>query len=281
MATLKKTSGKPLTDEEIEIQESENLINNLTFSDSDSEGEVYELLAGYVDENGVTHKTFTLREMTGRDEEAINRADIKSNGGKVITTLLTKCVTSIGTLTPKSVGKENWSKIIQSLYVGDRDYMIIKLRKLSIGDEVELQHTCPKCNSKISTIVDLDEIEVIPFQGTRVIHFELPKGYKDKRGNVHRTGTFRLTNGLDQEILIPVAIKNTAKANTLLLTRLCRFDDGYPIDEDLIGDLTIKDRDYLNKLLIDNRFGVDLSTEVTCESCGNVFEGSFNPINFI
>ena len=33
----------------------------------------------YVDNNGVLHSTFTYREMTGKDEEAINRGDVKAN----------------------------------------------------------------------------------------------------------------------------------------------------------------------------------------------------------
>lgn len=108
------------------------------------EEKVYSLLAGYTDKDGITHNTFTLREMTGADEEYVNRSDIKSNGAKVSTALLARCVTSIGTLTRKSVGgPKEWEDIIKHIYVGDRDVMLLELRRLSIGEEIEVTHTCP------------------------------------------------------------------------------------------------------------------------------------------
>ena len=92
-------------------------------ADSHSEGsfdeeKVYDLLAGYVDKDGVCHKTFTIREMTGADEEYVNRADIKSNGAKITTALLSRCVQSVGTLTRKSVGNpKDWEDIFKKMFV--------------------------------------------------------------------------------------------------------------------------------------------------------------------
>ena len=65
------------------------------------ENKEYSLLAGYVDKDGITHSTFTLREMTGADEEFVHRSDIKTNGAKVATALLSRCVLSVGTHTRK------------------------------------------------------------------------------------------------------------------------------------------------------------------------------------
>ncbi len=246
----------------------------------EGETEPLEMLAGYEDENGVLHKTFTLREMTGRDEEAISRPEIMQNSGKVISILLERCVTSIGTLTRKEVGGEKWKEIIRSLYVGDQDYMLLKLRAMSIGGEIEVTHTCPVCKESLKTFLDLSELEIIPFKGERVIPFELYRGYTDKKGEIHKTGVIRLPNGLDREIMIPLAKKNIAQANTLMLTRLCKFDD-FPVTEDVMRDLTVKDREYLQNLLNDNLFGVDLEVNVTCTNCGEEFKGRLDSLNFI
>ena len=243
--------------------------------------EVFELLAGYTDSDGTVHKEFTLREMTGKDEEAIHKGDIKNNASKVVSVLLTRCVTRLGTLTPKSVGAKNWENIIKSLYIGDQDYMLLQLRKISIGNEITVQHTCPSCKAKLVTTLDIDEIEIKEYQGKEKIPFELTRGYRDKKGTIHKTGTMRLATGIDREILTPLAKTNIARAETVMLTRLCSFDDGYPIDEDLIGNLSIRDREYLQTVLQDNLFGLNLETEVTCEQCGETFKGSFNATNFI
>lgn len=284
MATPKLRKAET-TDEEKEYmaEMGEATQSHITLSDDDSET-VYEMLAGYKDDDGVIHKDFTLREITGRDEEAINNPSVKANGSKVISTLLSRCVTRIGTLTPKSVGgRDKWEKIIKSLYTGDQDYMMIQLRKMSIGNEVEVDHVCPnrECKAKLHTVLSIDELEVIPFNGERVISFCLPKGYKDKKSVIHKEGTMRLPTGLDREILTPLAKTNLAKATTTMLTRLCKFNDGIYIDDDVMGGLTVRDREYLQKLLQEHIFGVNLQTDVTCDRCGETFKGSLNASNFI
>lgn len=278
MATLKSKA-------KVAENESENLMEKavsqeFNFTDEES---VFEMLAGYKDKDGVTHKEFTLREMTGKDEEAIHKSDVKSNGSKVVSVLLSRCVTRIGTLTPKSLGKNKWEELIKSLFTGDQDYMLIQLRKMSIGEEIELNHVCPNkdCKAKLHTILDVDELEVVPFSGERVIEFELPRGYKDRKGVLHKTGTLRLPTGLDREVLTPLAKTNLAKAETVMLTRLCKFDDGAYVDDDVMSSLSIRDREYLQKLLQEHFFGVKLETEITCDSCGESFMGSFNASNFI
>lgn len=280
MATLKSKA-------KVADNESENLMENAVSQDfnlaDEEDSQVFELLAGYKDNDGVTHREFTLREITGKDEEAIHKSDTKGNGSKVVSVLLSRCVTSIGTLTPKSLGRQKWEELIKSLYTGDQDYMLIQLRKLSIGDEIELNHVCPNkdCKAKLNTVVSVDELEVVPFSGERVIEFELPRGYKDRKGVLHKTGTMRLPTGLDREVLTPLAKTNLAKAETVMLTRLCKFDDGAYVDEDVMGSLSIRDREYLQKLLQEHYFGVKLETEITCDSCGESFVGSFNASNFI
>lgn len=275
---LKRKSTKVL--EEVEevttpIPESRISVNENGVSDE------FEMLAGYEDENGVVHKTFTIREMTGRDEEAISKSDLRQNGAKLITVLLERCVMSIGTLSKKEVGEIKWKEIVKSLYVGDQDYIVLKIRELSMGGEIEVTHICPNCKASMKTILDVSELEVEPFKGYRLIQFELPKGYRDKKGVVHTTGTMRLPTGYDREILTPMAKKNIAQASTVMLTRLCKFDDGLSVTEDVMRDLTIRDREYLQKLLQENTFGVNLEVDVTCVDCGEEFKGNLNSINFI
>lgn len=248
-----------------------------------SEGEVHDLLAGYVDEEGTIHKTYTLREMTGEDEEYVNRSDIKSNGAKVSTALLSRCVTSIGSITKKSAGPKKWEQIFKDILVGDRDIMLLQLRKDSIGEEIEVVHTCPnpECKAKLKTIINVDELEIVPFDGMREIPFDLPKGYTDSKGVTHKTGKMRRPNGLDGEVLTPVAKNNMAKAESLLLSRVCQFDDGAYIDQSIMAKLSVKDRQYLQKLLNEHSFGVNMSIPVMCDRCGEEFNGTLNQTNFL
>lgn len=274
---LNKDAGSFSEKEELAEELAEREIN-LGEDDSD---EVFNMPCGYTDSDGVVHKTFTFREINGKDEEAMGKGDLKKNSSKVVSLLLSRCVTSIGTITPKSAGVKKWEEIIKSLYVGDQDYMLLMLRKISIGDEIELKHECPYCKQRLTSIVNVDELEIIPFSGNHKIDFELPRGYKDKKGEVHKKGVMRLPTGLDREILSPLAKNNMARANTVMLTRLCNFSDGLPITDDVMSDLSTNDRRYLNSILEANIFGVKLEIEVECDSCGETFKGNFNVINFM
>lgn len=284
MATpkLKRNASNSEDPNEVLTSEEKAPVYNSTIEvNEDGETEVFEMLAGYVDENGTLHKTFTLREMTGRDEEAISKADMKQNSSKVVSVLLERCVLSVGTITRKEVGGDKWKDIIRNLYVGDQDFILIKLRELSMGGEIEVTHTCPSCKESMKTFLEVSELDLLPFKGERTVPFEMYKGYRDRKGAVHKTGTMRLPTGLDREILTPLAKKNMAQASTLMLTRLCKFEDEVYVTEDVMRDLTVRDREYLQKLLQDNLFGVNLEVDVTCTNCGEDFKGNLNTTNFM
>lgn len=254
--------------------------SDAVFEDAPSES--YDMLAGYTDEDGVIHKTFTLREMDGEDEDSVDGSNNKNNPAKMVSLLLERCVTSIGTITPKAVGWEKWRQIIQSLFAGDQDYMFVKLKELSMGTTFEFSYECPResCRKTITTEMTTSEIPIIPYTGKSVFPFELPRGYVDKKGVEHRKGTLRLATGLDRELFTPVYMKNKARGTTLMLVRLCKFDDGYVITEDVMSKFKTKDRDYLQKLLVSNSFGLDTVYEATCPSCGKEFKTGISLQNF-
>lgn len=246
----------------------------------DYEAETFEFLAGYVDNDGVTHKQFTIKEITGEEEEAIAKSGVKENGGKVVRTLLERCITSIGTLTPK-IGQTKWREVIQGLSVADQDFALLKIRQETLGSEIEMSHKCPFCKTELTSVVDIDELEMIQFGGSYEIDFELPKGYKDKDGTVHKLGKIRYPNGFDREILDTLARNNIGTANTMLLTR-CIVELGtLKVHDGIVRALSIKDREYLLNLLKENMYGVNLETDIVCTSCGEGFRTTLNMVNFL
>lgn len=249
-----------------------------------NETPVFELERGYKDETGVYQKTFELEEIGGAEEEAISKAEIKQNGAKVIRTLLAMCCTRIGNISRDDVKKDKWVDIIQSLDVGDQDIMLLRLREISKGKEIEVEHKCPnpECNQKLNTVIETDELEIIPYNGEEFIEFDLPRGFVDKEGKVHKTGKMRRPTGFDREILDPIARKNIGRANTLMLTRCIVSVDGMKnITDQDVRNLKSRDREYLYKLLTENQFGVKLTAEITCPYCAEDFEGNLNMVNFL
>lgn len=288
--TPKLKSAKPTGDDaaysaaKLEEEESRNdletaLNNGITLADSDEPTE-YTMPCGYKDKDGVLHTTYTIREMTGRDEEAIDKPDMQQNPSKAINEILSRVVQSIGSIRRIDCKPDEWKNIIKSLYTGDQDTILMQIRKQSIGSEITAKHRCPNCKQKLTTIMDIDELETIPFKGETKAHFELPRGYKDKSGNVHREGTIRLATGLDREILTPAARKSLSRGNTLLLTRLCSFDDGLKVDDDVTANLVVRDREYLTEIMNDMAFGYNMQVDITCDQCGEEFTASLSAVNF-
>lgn len=269
--------------------EVEKIINDIEeenatdFSDVEvaEDGYVHDvpLLAGYVDENGFLHKTFTYREMNGKDEEAINKADVRANGGKLANILISRCVSEIGSLTKKEHHKD-WDNIVRSLYGGDLDYMLLKIREISKGKEISIEHKCPECKTKLKTTFSIDELGVNPFNDLREIPFTLPRGYKDPKGEIHTEGVLRRITGLDRELIVPIMKKNNAQAVTMLLSRLMQFNDGAYVTNDCVSNMSTRDREYLENLISENDFGVDMSVEVTCSNCGEDLSGVIGQSNF-
>lgn len=288
MATLKGNNVKKKNDMEevtraIEAAEEDNVRHLEGDIEIGEDGCVHDepLLAGYVDEDGNLHKTFTYREMTGKDEEAISRNDVKANGAKLVNVLCERCVTEIGTLKKKEVGASKWGQIIRSMLGADLDYMAMKIRELSKGKDVEFSHKCPKCGTKLITIVRTDEFPIIPFGGQSAIPFTLGhNGYRDKKGGIHREGVIRLANGFDREVVTPMFKKNMSTAVSCLLSRVTQFNDGALVTQQGITEMSLRDRGILEDLLKDNTFGIDTTTDITCETCGADLSGEVGTSNF-
>ena len=244
--------------------------------------EISNFLKGYKDENGVIHTEFEYREMNGTDEEAIAKPKVKSSGSMITRVLLERCIIRIGTIEKSSVKPSEWTEIIQSLAIGDQDFAMLKIREISLGDEFEVSHKCPTCKTKINSVFTLDELPLVPYNGLEEVEFELPRGYKDKDGKIHKTGVMRHATGLDREVLDKMVSQNPSMANTLLLARCIKSLGTAPITDDLLRNLSMKDRNYLFALIRDISFGYDVSDfEIECPNCERELNISFNQTDFL
>ena len=273
MALKKKQDDLGFNDAVNSIEEESARQIDLDTPIVDEDGVVHNepMLYGYFDEEtGILHNTFSYREMDGRDEEAINKTEVSSNGAKLANVLVERCVTEIGEFKKSDLGTKAWGDFIRNLCGGDLDYMMLKIRALSKGNTVTFTHKCPNCGTKLITEVNCDEFKTNKFEGKSIyIPFELPRGYKDKNNNIHKSGTIKLANGYDREVITPLYRKNKAVAVTRLLLRTMKLEDGTPVSEECIKRMSLKDRDYLEKLVEDNSFGIDMSfDDIKCSSCG-------------
>ncbi len=246
-----------------------------------------EMLYGYVDKEGNQFKRAVIREISGVEEEELGKPDIKNNAGRKINALLTGCVTRLigendQVLEREQLGENKWADIMRKLFLGDRDYLVLKIREFSFGDEMTIDSICPNCNNRLKVDFYTHEIEILPLNTDPFkIEFELPKGYMDAEGNIHTQGFMRLPNGKDQEIIDPIARRNEGIANTTLIARCVQELGDVKVNPQVFRKLSSKDREYLIKTLADVVFGPRFILNVDCVECGRSFETGVHPINFI
>ena len=226
------------------------------------------LPVGLKDKDGVVHRTITLTPMTGETEEAIADPKVRDNGGKIITSLLESVTEKVGTL-PR-VTKDT----IRDLTTIDRDFLLIKNRQVSLGDNISYIDNCPHCRARNEIHVNLANIEpkYLENEEDRELTFDLPIGYKDANGTVHKEITITLPTGRVQERVAQMVRANPAQATTAMLQLITlKLGTLEFINPDVFKKMTKKDRDFISNKLSELEVGIKFDTEVMCSECGSEF----------
>ena len=117
-----------------------------------------------------------LREMTGAEEELLtNQRLIRS--GEAINQVLRNCFVRLGEKTDPDLSE------VMNLLSGDRLFALVRLRQISLGDEVELELSCPNsaCRMTNFVTVNLEDLKVTPYGEEREFAFKLPGSKKTVR----------------------------------------------------------------------------------------------------
>lgn len=223
------------------------------------------LPVGYTDDEGVLHRKVKLTPMTGETEEMMADAKVRDNAGKMITELLLSIVDELGTV--KKINRE----VLRELSTKDRDFLILKNAQVSIGDEISFIDSCPHCKGKNEITVNIEGIEVkyLDTDEPREFTFDLPRGYKDREGKLHKSITVKLPNGRVQERIATVLRANPAQAVSMMLQLITKkLGDLDFINPDVFKKMTKKDRDFISKQLDLVEVGVSFNLDAVCSSCG-------------
>lgn len=217
---------------------------------------IYELPCGYIDPQGVLHIEVQLREMTGREEDLL--ASNKIAPQKKINALIAACTERIGNVTDKM----QIQNIISTLTQGDRVFLLIAIRRTTLGDDLPMEEECPECKMKGNYIANLGTLDIKRMADPmrRVFDMTLPSG---------KTIRFRVSNGSDED-----RVAKVPDEEKLSMMLLCRTEvlNGKPPTMMDIKNLGWRDRQALRDAFEDNDGGVDSSLELGCPACGHEFK---------
>ncbi|MGD9100098.1 MAG: hypothetical protein PVF45_06425 [Anaerolineae bacterium] len=233
------------------------------------------LPGGYVDGAGTVHQRAELIPLSGREEEFL-AGNHRRESASLVTTVLSRCVRRIGGISPLT------EDVVRALLVADRQYLLLKLRGATFGEQVQATMFCPwpDCGNKIDIDFSTGDIPVKASEDKGPIYrVELSPeaAFTDAQGQVHQEVTFRLPNGGDQEAISSLVHENEARALTMLLGR-CVQSIG-PLGEpraELVHRLSP-----LARLEIERRMEalapqVELTMEGDCPECEREFGVNFD-----
>lgn len=242
----------------------------------------FELPVGYVDDDGRLHRTATLRKMTGREEALLADRKLRRNGGKLVTELLSNCMQQLGDLKPVT------RQVVSRLTSPDRNYLLLELRKITFGQEIEANYVCPICSETTYVLEDLDVLPVhrLNGEGPPEIVVELEDGYEDKDGEFYTAMVFRLPTGVDEEKTAGMVKDNPSRGMNALLTRCLLALGEMPsnrreaLGTKIMSDLTMGDRARIERAFRQEAPGANLTREIECESCGRKFQTTLDLTSF-
>lgn len=217
---------------------------------------VFTLHAGFLSDDGTWERQFEVRELTGRDEEALARV---TDPGRLMIAILERGLVRVGS-TPAS------SEVIDRLVAGDWETVLVAIRAVTFGDDTTREYSCGACGQPYEVTINL--FEDLPIRGSKEedLEFEV----RGRHGTVYRLA--QALGVTQRKILEQISQdgKTTADLNTLLLfDSITSIDDRPVMGIDHIRDISMADRRLLLQEITARRVGPDLQGVTTkCPTCG-------------
>jgi len=229
-------------------------------------GEQFDLPLGVV-RNGEVQREIVLNPMTAKTRRLLAVKANQKNPSGGLTQVIRDCCESIAGDPPSEA-------VISNLATGDRDFILLKLRMMSLGDNVSVQMICPRCSEEIAFDLDLTSIKIVTLNKDE--HYEL----------VHDTPVFTLTNeelglvvklrpptGYDQAAITKQMGSDPVGATYTLYSRILQSwtkggeDEVNPNSLQFIDGLPLKEIDWLEEVSQKIMPGPDWTVRLTCDLC--------------
>ncbi len=186
--------------------------------------EVNAALPGGLWIDGVCHREAVLRPLCGGDEAFLFETGEASLPAHRTTALLARCTTRLGPLEPVTADS------VRALTVGDREALLLQLRRLTLGERLACVLTCPNaaCGKKMDLELKVEDLLLPPYPIRDGERHETTVGDNGASFTVR----FRAPTGADAEAVASVARTDLQAAVDELLRRCVhevRREGGQPV----------------------------------------------------
>jgi hypothetical protein len=222
-------------------------------------GEARVALPGGVWVDDVCHRDAALRPLTGDDEAFLleSSAELPSMRS---TALLTRCLTRLGPYTDVT------ADLVRSLTVGDREALLLQLRRLTSGDDLPCVITCPEpsCGERLDVPLRVSDLLIPPYP----FRPPLLEETWQSAGAPVRVG-FRLPTGADLEAAAAIAAVGGSATGAGVLLSLCVEKVDPPGGAPAVLPEDVAER--LDATLAELDPQAELRLNVYCPQCGLAF----------
>lgn len=209
-----------------------------------------------------------LRELSGWEEEYLERHQAEPNTARLCNEILARC------LVPPGADPGDGRQTVRDLLVVERDRELVELRRMSLGPRITARVDCPACGQLNEAEFSLD---VLP------LDFEAPPRRLTVPLADVGDAQLRLPTAGDQEDLIDANLDGDAERRSWLLARCLTLygDRDGPFDVDFTRGLPVRARAALESAIDTSLPTLDLEMALVCSHCQAEFTAPYDvPVFF-
>jgi hypothetical protein len=218
---------------------------------------------------GTRHREARLRPFTGADE-----AFLQENAGALsmaqwTTRLLARCLVALGPFEPVPIAA------VQGLNVGDREALLLQLRRLTLGDRISCVVKCPACGEQMDLELGAGALLVESYPESTPVY----ETTFQKNGDAWQV-RFRVPTGEDQERAAGLAARDPRAAAELILQRCVEHlgkDNENNLPRDAWPDQAFEQ---LSKLMAELDPQAEILLHLDCPYCDHAFSTMFDTASF-
>jgi hypothetical protein len=207
-----------------------------------------------------------LRPLSGRDELFLLEQGGVLGPAVRASALLARCLARLGPYEPVP------HEAVRALTVGDREALLLYLRRLAFGDEISCVLSCPnpECGAPMDLDLRLTEL-FVPSYSNPAETYDAVLGAGEEAYRIR----FRLPNGADQELAAPLALKDAAAAGALILQRCVIEVTDFKSGTEISGLPAIVAAELPDRMAaLDPQ--AEILVDLVCPECGAKFRRPFD-----
>ena len=242
----------------------------------------FEFPIGIINKNKEICKKFKIRPMTGRIRKQVGDTKYHNNQLKITEMLIKETLLEVEGVDIIS------DSMISNMLPGDRDFLLLKLKKISMPKDEEniiLSAKCSACKCDMEMEINIDSFKINKMDDKFNSDIMNIKGINHRIFSIESEEygklIMRFQTLSDQEIVSPLFRKNPIEAEHLLLSRLIISYNGKPLTPDDFDDLSLPEITWIEDNSISHNFGVDLTKEIECYNCNAKNEMSVDILGFL